>query len=302
MPEPLPYLQAMVAAAAVSAVIVLATMSLWRREGRTRLDAACVLGMGLGLASGYFVLSLRVSWPPASSLDRFLTIVLPVALGIQLITGFEGLPRSAAWLLRISLSAAIPRILLHGSTYLSGSARDWTDLQAWTVLFVCSALIAGLWVLLSALSKGSSDVSISLALCFSILCAGLTVMMAGYIKGGSAAFPLAAALAATTVGARFSTPSSATRTDGGTEALLGIGVVGLSSLLLIGRFFGRLSTGCALAILLAPVLCWATELPLLRSRNPWHVGFLRLVLVAIPLLVVLGIAWRDFHRDMVPLL
>jgi hypothetical protein len=72
-------------------------------------------------------------------------------------------------------------------------------------------------------------------------------------------------------------------------------------LLFIGRFFGQLSTGRALAILLAPLLCWITELPRLRRQNPWFVGSLRLVLVMIPLAVVLFLAKRDFDRDMAPL-
>jgi hypothetical protein len=126
-------------------------------------------------------------------------------------------------------------------------------------------------------------------------CAGLTVMMAGYIKGGAAAFPLAATLAATTVGARLAAKPLA-------PAIVGVGVVNLFGVLFIGRFFGRLSTGCSLALLLAPLLCWVTELPPLRKGNRWLVGLLRLALVAIPLLVILAIAKRAFDRDMAPLL
>jgi hypothetical protein len=79
-------------------------------------------------------------------------------------------------------------------------------------------------------------------------------------------------------------------------------VVGLFGLLFIGLYFGRLSTAAALAMLLAPLLCWATEIPILRNRSPRIVGSLRLVLVAIPLLVVLSLAKRDFDRNMAPLL
>ena len=53
---------------------------------------------------------------------------------------------------------------------------------------------------------------------------------------------------------------------------------------------------------LAPLLCWVTEIPLLRNRKPWIVGTVRLTLVAIPLVVVLVAAKRDFDRDMAPLL
>ena len=301
MPEPLLYLQAMGAAAVVSALCVLALAGVRRPASITRLNAACVLAMGLGLAAGCQMLSLSRGWPPVHGLDRFLTIVVPSVLGIELISGFPRVPPWMAWFLRMSLAAAIPRILLHGSVYLASSGSAgllWPAGSglAGSGLAASGALLAGLWVLLACLSQRSPGASIPLALSLTTQCAGLTVMMAGYIKGGAAAFLLAATLAATTIGARLITKRS------GVPALVGIGVLGLFSLLFIGRFFGRLSTGNALTMLLAPLLCWVTELPPLRHRKPWLVGSLRLVLVAIPLLAVLIMAKRNFDRDMAPLL
>ena len=188
MPDPLLYLKAMGSAAIVSALFVLAIVGVRRPPNTTRLNSACVLGIGLGLAVGYYVLALRLAWPPVTGLDRFLTIVVPTTLGIELIAGFQSVPRWVAWFLRTSLVATIPRILLHGSVYLSGSGSDWTLWQATTVMAVCGALLAGLWGLLSWLSQRSPGVSIPLALCLTTQCAGLTVMMAGYIKGGAAAY------------------------------------------------------------------------------------------------------------------
>jgi hypothetical protein len=121
-------------------------------------------------------------------------------------------------------------------------------------------------------------------------------MMAGYIKGGAAALPLVGVLVAATLVARLSGRRAYV------PAIVGVGVVSLFGLLFIGRYFGRLSTGGALVMLLAPLLCWVTELPWLRDRKPWVVGTVRLALVAIGLIVVLVIAWRDFDRDMRPLL
>ncbi|MBC8116905.1 MAG: hypothetical protein H7062_21120 [Candidatus Saccharimonas sp.] len=302
MPEPLLYLKAMGAAAIVSAMFVLAMVGMRRPASTAWLNSACVLGIGLGLAVGCYVLSLRLGWPPANGLDRFLTIVVPAVLGIELIAGFQCVPRWVAWFLRMSLAATIPRILLHGSIYLSGSGNDWTLWQIGTAQVLSGASLAGAWALLSWLSQRSPGVSILLALSLTTQCAGLTVMMAGYIKGGAVAFPLAATLVATTIGARLITKRSGAPSNFGVSAILGIGVVGLFGLLFIGRVFGRLSTGCALVLLLAPLLCWVTETPLLRHRKPWLVGSLRLVLVAIPLVVVLAVAKRDFDRDMAPLL
>jgi 4-amino-4-deoxy-L-arabinose transferase-like glycosyltransferase len=71
---------------------------------------------------------------------------------------------------------------------------------------------------------------------------------------------------------------------------------------MIGRFFGGLSTGVALILMLAPLLCWGTELPQLRCRPAWVVGSLRLLLVVIPLAALMLQAKRRFDRDTAPLL
>ena len=301
MPDPLLYVQAMVCAASVSALCVLTMVAARRTAGKTLLNVACVIGIGLGLAVGCGVLSLHPSWPPANALDRFFAIVLPVVLGIELVAGIQCVPSWGAWFLRIGLAAAIPRILLHGSVYLSGSDIDWPPGRVYTALVLCGAMLMGVWALLALLARRSPGVSVTFALCLTIQCAGLTVMMAGYIKGGAAAFLLVAALMATTIAATLITKRfRATNFDA--TAITGIAAVSLLGVLFIGHFFGRLSTGSALTMLLAPLLCWVTEMPRLRHRKPWLVGSLRIVLVAIPLAVVLGLAKREFDRDMAPLL
>ena len=315
MPEPFLYVKAMGAAAIVSAALVLAmARTTARTTGRTGQAGRAawsksgpVLAMALGLAVGFSLLSLQSSWPPANGLDRYLSLVVPAILGIELIAGCPWVSNGSAWFLRLSLAAAIPRILLHGSVYLSGSGDEWPRWRTGVALVVCGLLLAGMWGLLSWLCRRSPGVTISFALGMAILCTGLTVMMAGYIKGGAAAFPLAATLFATTMAsrlvvARWNRESGGGATNHAAQAILGVGVVSLFSLLFIGRFFGRLPTGSGLALLLAPLLCWGTEIPVLRHRKPWLLGSLRMALVAIPLLVVLVVAKRDFDREMGPLL
>lgn len=302
MPDPLQYLKATTTAAIVSAVFVL-TMAKSRREfGDTWLNSACVLGIGSGLYAGYHMLSWRLAWPPSNGLDRFLTIVIPAALSIELVAGFQPVPRWLTWFLRISLATATPRILLQDSVYLTGTDGRWTFSQTTAVLLLCGVLVVGLWSLLAWLSRRSPGVSIPSGLGLATLCAGATVMMAGYIKGGAAAFPLAATVVATSFAVWLVTRRSKHPATIDTSTIQGIGVVGLFGLLFIGRFFGELSTERALAMLLAPLLCWVTEIPLLRNRKPMIVGAVRLTLVAIPLVVVLFAAKREFDRDMAPLL
>lgn len=296
MPDPLLYMKLMAGVAIVSGSVVLVIAGVRRRAGSTRLNLACVLAIGLGLAAGCLLLPLRLAWPPMNGLDRLAMVVVPAALCIELIAGFQRVPRWVAWSLRTGLAVAAPRILLHGSVYLSDMGNDWSWWRTGPALMLCGALLAGIWGLLAWLHQRSPGVSIPLALCLTTLIAGLTIIMAGYLKGGGAAFAFTAAIATTTIGARLIAQRA------GTPAIVGIGVVGMFGLLLIGRFFGRLSTGCALAMLMAPLLCWVTEIPLLKRQKPWIVGSARLVLVAIPLMAVLTVAKRTFDKDMAPLL
>jgi hypothetical protein len=306
MPDPVLHLKAVCAAAGASALVVLALgwgRIRWVRRpaSTTSVNTACVLATGLGLGLGWGVLQLPLAWPPASGLGRLITIVMPATIVIELIAGVRRVPRWLAWSLRMVLAAAIGRILLHGSVYLAGSPGQWTALEAGIALAVSSALLAAHWCLLSWLSERRWGVSIPLALSMACLCGGITVMMAGYVAGGEAAVPVAAALVGATIAASFIAQDRNSH-GGGAQGAIGIGVVGLFGLLFIGRYFGGLTTGRALTVFFAPLMCWATELPVLRGRKPWEVCALRLLLVAIPLVVVLALAKRDFDRDMMPLL
>ena len=296
MPEPKLYLLAMAASAIASLLFALVVTAVARPASSTRLNIASILGIGFGLAVGYKVLALRLAWPPANGLDRLLLIVVPSALGIELIAAFPRAPRSLSWAMRICLAVAAPRILLHGSVYLSGPGSDRELWQSAAQLVFCSILLIGTWGLLTMLSARLPGISIPLALAMTAQSGGLTIMMAGYIKGGASTIPFAAALAATTIAICLM------RKQARQSGAIGIGVIGLFGVLFIGRFFGRLSTVCALTLLLAPLLLWVSEMPFLRHRRPWLVVSLRLLLVAIPLAVVLVLAKQDFDREMAPLL
>ncbi len=343
MPDPFLYLSASGAAALASAIPFLAISALVMARARriasinapastsvhgtgpqpgsaTGWPAACVVAMGLGLAVGSFVLLRRSVWPPSSALERLLTVVIPAVLIIEWIAGLQRVPHWFTWLLRIGLAAMIPRILWHGSVYLSGADSQWEAWQSATAWLLCSVLLASVWGLLGRLAERAPGASLPFGLGLTISSAGLTIMLAGYIEGGAMAFPLTAALLATTGGVwlartcsdslprakvaadRDTSSNCRSLMNSGGAAILGIGIAGLYGLLFIGHFFGRLSTMTAMTLLLSPLLCWVTEVPFLRHRHPWLVGSLRLAFVAIPLAVVLILAKRDFDRDMAPLL
>ena len=293
MPDPIACLLAVLAAAGASAVCVLAAGA-WRRAvGEPRLDIASVIGVAAGLAAGYVVLRSQPVWPPANALDRFLTIVLPASIGVELLATVPRLPRSLKAALRVVLALAIGRILLHGSVYLNSATSDaaW---QARMILAGTGGLLVGAWGLLLWLGHRMPGVSVPLALSESLVSGGLAVMLHGYLKGGEATLPPAAALTGVVLAAAMVKAAKSN------SAPISLGVLSLFALLFIGRFFGALPTWQAALVFFAPLLCSTTELRMLRLKAPWRVVALRLGLVSVPLVVVLAFATYDFGRKMSP--
>jgi hypothetical protein len=291
MPDPLLYLQAFVAAAGVSALVVLALR--WRQTSSSaiRVTGVCVAGVAVGQAAGVYWLRLSINWPPASALDRYLTILLPATLLVEILAASTSLPRWIVQSLRCILLASIGRVLLHGSVYLD----EWTIGQAVFVLAVVAILPLAAWLLLAQLAERSPSISLPLTLALTVQGAGLAIMLAGYLKGGAAATVAAAAL----LGA--STAFASVAKEAPPQALVGLGVVTLSSLLLIGVFFGRLPAVSAVVLFAAPQLCWLTELHWFPQRN-WLRGTVRLALTAAVIAVVLLFAIWKFDREFRPLL
>jgi hypothetical protein len=288
MPDLPLYLQAFAATAVASALLLLAAARL------LRADLATVVALSGGLVVGCYVLQISPRWPPTSSLDRLLTIVLPA---VGLIEAAGSFNRTRPWLkafFRLLLAASVGRILLHDSVYLNG--MDWSAGQSIAALVVATGLLLGLWALLAKLSQHSAGTSIPLALAMSIQAAGIAILLAGYIKGGAISFPLSAAICGVSLASTRSARADAH------DATIGIGIVALFGLLFVGRFFGKLETTPAMVILLAPLSCCISELSWLRGRSRWLVGSLRLLAVTLPLAIVLVLAVRDFKTKAEPFL
>ncbi|WP_372895790.1 hypothetical protein [Stieleria sp.] len=304
MPDPLLYVQATASAAVAAAAIVVVLLWLRRSPTVAWLNAACGIAVAAGLLVGLRVEDLHVAVPPSSGLDRLLLVVLPATLLIEGIAALPAVANRFAWGLRIGLILLTPRILLHGSVYVS-DPESWTAWQAAISFGVCWAMLASCWGLMFALGSRRPGISIPLSLGLAIGSAAATVMMAGYLKGGEAAMPMVAALLGTAtvvwVMAGRRRGASGEAPSGVPPVLIAVGVIGLFGVLFIGHFFGRVSGGRAVAICLAPLLCWVTEIAPLKHQRPWIVGAIRLCLVAVPLVITLTLAKRDFDRDLAPL-
>ncbi|WP_372717208.1 hypothetical protein [Novipirellula sp.] len=302
MPEPLLYVKSFAVALITSAVWVLVITRL-RREQTTNLNRISTPAIGVGMAIGLMVMKVQWAWPLASALDRFLTIILPAVICIQWIAAARCTPLWLTWLMRLCLVAALPRILLHQSVYLIDS--DETPLwQSYLTMVICSGVLAVVWYSLCRLSKRSVEsVSIPISLCVSLQSAGVCVMLAGYLKGGAVTIPITAAVIGTAISASVMMRNRGeAKLAFHSDALIGIAVVSLFSVLFFGHFFGRITMTSALAMMIAPTLCWVTELRGVQPASPWRAAVFRITTVTLLLLVVLVQAKRNFDRSFAPLL
>ena len=294
MPDPIQMAQATGLAFAASAVL-LGIFTWWGRRratGPAWIDAGWVLGIGAGFYLGCWLLGVRPHWPPGEDMDRLLEIVVPAALGIELLAAFPRIPRWLIWTLRLVIAGCLARVLLHGSIYLSDSTGPgtlaWPPATAWLILRLLEAALATSWVLLVLLAQRSTATSTVVCLAITIGGSAIAIMLSAYATGGQAGLPLAAALLGASAVAMMA-PGPARST-----APIGVAIVGLSSLLVIGRFFGELRTDHAVLLFIAPLLAWIPELPRLRRMPPWARGLTRVLLVSALVFGVLADAGRRF--------
>lgn len=288
--------KAILATAIVSATLVW-LLCLWRRPSRNATGSmACLAGCAGGLAAGCSTLRLCPAFPPANGLDRFLTIVLPLIIAIQIITVLTGARPKHLWLLRGLLAIVITRVLLHHSVYLGGPHSDWSPWRSALVLSISAVLLTIVWNSLTDLARRSQPAVVLLSLALTTQSAGIVILLAGYLKGGSAAILFAAALFGTSAGAMLCGTTQHLRQT------VNVGIAGLFCLVFIGRFFGGLSTNSAVLLFASPLAGWATEIPALRTLPPQKLRAVQLLLVSLVLAGALLAAKRTFDREMAPLL
>ena len=295
MPDPVLMLTAMGIAFAVSAVL-LGIIGWPRRQAwSTSFDAGWVVGVAVGFFLGCWALGSRPHWPPRDDQERLLALVFPAVVVVELLAAFPKVPRWLIWPLRVVIVVGGARVLLHGTSYISDltgpGTSEWSPPLAWLIFAGLAALEATVWAFVSLLARRAPGPS--LPICLSVVSAGaaVTVMLSGYASGGQVGLPLAAAI----VGA-MAAILVVTRSSRGTGPL-GIPIIGLFSLLVIGRFFGELTSAHAILLFCAPLLGWLPELPYVRRLPSWARGLARVILVGALVSAVLVQAQRKFDRD-----
>lgn len=244
MPGPSRILQAVLLSAGLPVVVLV--LSARHRRGR---DIGAVPGTVLGFFAGCAWLGLWPRWPPREDLDRFLLILIPAVAVVELAAVVVG---KWAWPVRLGIAGSAAWILLSGTVYLEELAgpgsREWTRGQTWLILGGLALGLGGVWASLTGLVRRKGGRGVVLALALASAGAGIAVLFSGYATGGLPGLPLAAALAGVLLTSWYLGPLDLT-------GAVGLGTVGLFSLLVLGRFFGELSTSHAIGIFLFPLAC-----------------------------------------------
>jgi hypothetical protein len=246
-----------------------------------------VIGIALGFYLGCGILGLWPHWPPLEDRDRLLLILLPVVIIIEVFGAFVTRLSAVVWLTRLALALSTARVLLHSSVYLtpaeSPDSTGWTPAQQWLILGGLGLAMAGVWAALILLARRAPGRSLPLALAFACAGTAVAVMLSGYATVGPLGLLLGAGLFGSAIGSLWlAAPPDPT-------GVIGLGVVGLFSLVVVGRFFGELTSVNAALLLSAPLLCWAPEALRLGPRLR---GAGRVVLTAAPIAIALFLIQR----------
>jgi len=256
-----------------------------------RMSACWSWAIGAGVVAASGATDQWPRWPSLEDRARFLTLIVPLTLVVETVTATMW-SRGMAWIGRLGLTAVVTPILLHNSVYLADlngrNSAEWSPSQSTIVLCGLAALLALVWAMLSGLQSRTSTAAVLWVLVLDASATAVTVMLSGYYRGGLLGLGLAGALAGATLTSYIAQPQSPT------SGSLGMSVIGIFAVVLVGRFFGNLSTGLAACLLLAPLLAWTVELPRLRTLAPGWRGTGRLACVAVPLIVVAIVAQRKF--------
>jgi len=283
MPDPVAILWAMAAAGVVTALTVLACSRL--REGAaTRWSWP--LAVGLGFLAG----AARLGFHPRSLLatdqERLLLVVVPLTVVVESWLALRPQSPARAGLLRGVVALASGPLLLLGSVYLTGGAGGWSGWERLISLMALGILILIPWLSLTRLQQRQAGPAIGMGLAATSLAAGITTMLSGYASAGQLALPLAAALATAALASR-------TATSPEMPGAVGVGWICLAGILVVGSFFGSLTTLHGLLLGATPLLCWLVAY---RPLSTWQIWPRRLLLVALVLLPLGAVVWQAQAR------
>jgi hypothetical protein len=286
--------EALVAAFATAAAVVLLCGWPWRSPRPIRVSAGAALGLALGFYAGCLLLPLP-RWSPRVDQGRLLLLLFPAAIAVEVVASFLRRPWQLAWLLRAAIAVSAPRILLHDSVYLedlSGpGTAEWTPLGRIAILACLAGTLLVVWALIFAVAGRGQGKAVSTALALTAAGAAVVTMLSGSLSEGMPGLALAAGLAGVSA-ASLAMP-------GGTDlrGALSLGVVGVFALLLSGHFFASLTAAHAIVLFAGLLCCALIEIPPVRKLWPRVRAVVCVGLVLLPVTLVVAQAYQSFKTD-----
>ena len=255
----------------------------WRVWRRKRLAEHAhwggALAFGLGYISGHVTLLSWPALPPAKAMDW-----LPYMAGLLAVLGvaqrYWGVRWYARWPVRAGASALVSAILLRG--YLE---HTWERTEGLVWIGGLTAAMVALWDTLERLSSKRTGASLPLSLWLICAAASGAFVMTGSASLSQLAGSVAAVCGAAVVLAWWAPGLSL---QGGALAVFAPVYAGL---LMQAYFYSQLPLESAVCLYAAPFVLWSGEQRRIHFMKPWKAAIVRLLILALPLVIALGLAW-----------
>jgi hypothetical protein len=282
----------------VSGALVMLLLTAGGRPGWRR----AVIGWAVATAAGFESFYLGQVWfiagkqLPAQfsawdTLDRIAFIVVPfAALVVVLLTGSKWL-RWIGTALGAVVTLGLAPLLMQN--YLTGLVGDWSWAERLVWFLTLGVGTLAIWRNLAMLERRGPGRGTALGL------AGIAggfagmMMLSDSVVVGLRGLVLMAVLLGGLLGT-FRLPRGLAA-----MGVSGVGWLVLVSLLINGRFYGETDPATIKYVLLglAPLMLWVGEDPWVRYRRPWVNGLVRVLAVALPVALAIGLAAVEFVQQ-----
>ena len=165
--------RAVLGAFAVAAALGAVGAGISRREPALAA-VAVIVAFVWGVVAGLFLLRALPSLPPTTALDRFLVILLPVALAIEAEAAAKWLDGFWLTVERGCVALVAVPVLLHGSVWMEGGGPAAAILAA-AIFFWAS------WEGITGEVRASDDRVVAGVTVLALVVAGLAIAMAGWL-------------------------------------------------------------------------------------------------------------------------
>jgi len=276
MIEPQWILLGLLLPAMVSAILA------WLIGGSSGSDWITAAGLGVAHVTGFVVGFMATyglpRFPPIESQDWIVTVLLPAALVVTLLSATKGVSFGLSWLLRGLLAAATPLVLLQPYVRYTWSFSE-------SVTWLCGLGAAGLVTWFFLLRFEYRVVSIakqeevgscwwwSWTLAIVAGATGMTILLSGSQTLGQLGLTLAAVLGGS------GTLCATVRRPRSVASCLDVPYLLLFGLWLSGYFYAELGFWQVAALVLAPHMVWVGQWARFRKLPAWQNAMIGLIAV-----------------------